>query len=370
MKDWQTNMVKQLYALTKHMVDGPNRAKDAATETAKSAYSGITYPQDVLMGRASPEDPKRAMDALGLVAGGGAGRAATGEMDGVLGTFGGRPKGLTLYHGSPNTFDKFDRKSIGSGTGANVEGTGFYFTNEPYVAEKYRTVTSVPSVLVQQGRGVMADEDLTDRFLNAAGVGDWNVSAGGGLRDPDLFQGVEGFESELFANYGSEAKAMKDMVRTHRKNPVSGVYNRDVGRAYKVNVDIPPQSILDLDRPIKEYPKVMDLANDLRYRAPSMDSINGDSPTRDYAWLMGTEADQQNLNDIGFKAFKYKGWEDFAGDDYEAGRIPENYVVFNPNDIEIEQKFSTTMNPRAKLPQMEDDEAWDEYLRRLVKAIK
>jgi hypothetical protein len=45
--------------------------------------------------------------------------------------------GMTVFHGSPHKFDKFDLSKIGSGEGAQAYGHGLYFAENPAVAKKY-----------------------------------------------------------------------------------------------------------------------------------------------------------------------------------------------------------------------------------------
>ena len=48
------------------------------------------------------------------------------------------PVGMTVFHGSPYRFTKFDANKIGSGEGNQVYGHGLYFAEAPAVAEGYQ----------------------------------------------------------------------------------------------------------------------------------------------------------------------------------------------------------------------------------------
>lgn len=48
------------------------------------------------------------------------------------------PMGLTVFHGSPAKFNKFDRTKIGSGEGAQAYGYGHYVAESPDVARRYQ----------------------------------------------------------------------------------------------------------------------------------------------------------------------------------------------------------------------------------------
>ena len=45
---------------------------------------------------------------------------------------------MTVYHGSPHRFDKFDASKIGTGEGAQAYGHGLYLAENPAVANEYR----------------------------------------------------------------------------------------------------------------------------------------------------------------------------------------------------------------------------------------
>jgi len=46
--------------------------------------------------------------------------------------------GMTVWHGSPHKFDKFDMSKIGTGEGAQAYGHGLYFAENPAVANTYQ----------------------------------------------------------------------------------------------------------------------------------------------------------------------------------------------------------------------------------------
>lgn len=50
--------------------------------------------------------------------------------------------GMTVYHGSPHQFDRFDLSKVGTGEGAQAYGWGAYFAESPNVAGSYRAALS------------------------------------------------------------------------------------------------------------------------------------------------------------------------------------------------------------------------------------
>jgi hypothetical protein len=53
---------------------------------------------------------------------------------------------LTVYHGSPHKFEKFDASKIGTGEGAQSYGYGHYVAESPKVADEYRMMLSTHKV--------------------------------------------------------------------------------------------------------------------------------------------------------------------------------------------------------------------------------
>lgn len=49
------------------------------------------------------------------------------------------PMGITAWHGSPAKFEKFDLSKVGTGEGSQLYGHGLYFSENPKVAETYKT---------------------------------------------------------------------------------------------------------------------------------------------------------------------------------------------------------------------------------------
>lgn len=60
--------------------------------------------------------------------------------------------GITAFHGSPHTFDKFDMSKIGTGEGAQAYGHGLYFAENPEVAQGYQTMLAGRSRTERCGR--------------------------------------------------------------------------------------------------------------------------------------------------------------------------------------------------------------------------
>lgn len=61
------------------------------------------------------------------------------------------PVGMTVYHGSPHIFERFDLGKIGTGEGAQSYGRGLYMAQSPSVAKDYQTATSKDKFITANG---------------------------------------------------------------------------------------------------------------------------------------------------------------------------------------------------------------------------
>ena len=60
------------------------------------------------------------------------------------------PVGITTWHGSPHTFNKFDLSKIGTGEGSQAYGHGLYVAQNPNVAKEYQKIVQGPESTAQQ----------------------------------------------------------------------------------------------------------------------------------------------------------------------------------------------------------------------------
>jgi len=138
---------------------------------------------------------------------------------------------VTVYHGSPHRFDKFDASKIGTGEGAQAYGLGIYTAENPAVAGGYaKNVKDMTSI----------------RKMNE------ELSRLSKVMESDSRGGYRKFKS----NVGEDAAKRYDELMTDR-NKVS----TSVGNLYKV--DLPDEMIpkmLDYDKPLsKQDPYVRDI---------------------------------------------------------------------------------------------------------------
>lgn len=142
---------------------------------------------------------------------------------------------LTVFHGSPHKFRKFDASKIGTGEGAQAYGHGLYFAQTPSVAKTYRN----PEAAYQRASGHMnpKEEFAFDLFSQ-------------GRNEEDVF-------SAMFQRYGKNA--ITDAEMDEIDNAIKSARTKTkAGSLY--TVDIPDEKIaqmLDWDKPIKNQPEVL-----------------------------------------------------------------------------------------------------------------
>lgn len=139
---------------------------------------------------------------------------------------------VTVWHGSPHLFDRFDSTKIGTGEGAQAYGHGLYLAESPDVAETYSPM--VPA-----------------RYIT---------------RDGGDFKPRSGYEDAmltLVSQYGTAAKALDAMgpnvpdgVRQALEAMIAeGVEVQPARRAAVYKVDLPESAIarmLDWDKPLSQ----------------------------------------------------------------------------------------------------------------------
>jgi hypothetical protein len=74
---------------------------------------------------------------------------ATQRLAGLMAE-GYNPMGITVYHGSPYKFNKFDSSKIGTGEGTAAYGRGLYVAQAPETARSYQAMANNPTARRQQ----------------------------------------------------------------------------------------------------------------------------------------------------------------------------------------------------------------------------
>ena len=249
------------------------------------------------------------------------------------------PMGITAWHGSPHTFDKFDMKKVGTGEGAQAYGHGMYFAESPEVARTYATSGKYESA-----------NDYAQHFL-AENKG-----------NKDLALKALNNEVAHFDKNGWTADISKDMVKDIEKSIKNGVQGSNL---YKV--DIPDEHIpmmLDWDKPLSKQPKSVQEA--LAKFDPDMYSVKGADydPSelgqsiyqriiQNNVQKFGHGGNQQRaseqLNSLGIKGIRY-----FDEGSRGANQGTSNFVVFDPTGVKILERNNQPLSRKEILQEQLD----------------
>lgn len=168
---------------------------------------------------------------------------ATTMKDGVL--------AMTVYHGSPHDFDKFDMSKIGTGEGAQAYGHGLYVAEKPGVAKSYMTADN-PAV---QTWHMMDGTPVKNRNL-AAALKEW--------ASPDMQGGIQAaidnakdFLKRPYLEYPEHAGTKEQTVQALKYlEKYKDQVKPNKGRFYEI--DLPDSHIakmLDWDAPLSHQPE-------------------------------------------------------------------------------------------------------------------
>jgi hypothetical protein len=285
------------------------------------------------------------------------------------------PVGMTTWHGSPHTFNKFDMSKIGTGEGAQAYGHGLYLAENPKVAKEYRAVLSGnhsydkfnPTV-----NGEIVDTPVVKSIINKGG-------------DPkkfieDMQPKLKKLQEKLFSSSKEEVLpglSDYDMVKMdlnrHQKmideaNSYIGktIKNEPLGNLYKV--DLPDEHIakmLDWDKPLSQQPKNVQKAFNSIIKDSSLldeDTLKGLKSNPDptgksfYTQLsmsdkIGHPSEASNiLNKLDVPGIKYLD-EQSRG----AGEGTRNFVIFDPNLAKIEERNSVPIPQDPHAPNYLED---------------
>lgn len=242
------------------------------------------------------------------------------------------PTGMTVWHGSPHVFSKFDLSKLGTGEGAQAYGQGMYMAQTPSVAQDYANkLTQV------NGRAISDQLDSRIQYLNM------------------LKQQAANGDSNAAKNIPVIEKSISEL--------------KNNGSLYKVDLpDTHIRRMLDWDEPIKNQPK--NVRNFAKSLGIDMNDLGGDL----LAQVGKDEAGRQALQKAGIPGIKYldqqsrnaSGWHITPPDqtvtgkwmvksnDYNSkgmhfdskeeaqkvlkdklGEATRNFVVFDPNHLTI-----------------------------------
>jgi hypothetical protein len=245
------------------------------------------------------------------------------------------PPPIIAYHGSPHAFDKFDTAKIGTGEGAQAYGHGLYFAENENTAQAYRKVLSkarpdfdgkiAPDLLAALNKvdylGFGSPgEALTAIRQHADWVPRWDVS-------PD------------------EEAMLRPLIDAHETRKYGGQ-----GHTYQVGINAHPDHFLDWDKPLSEqHPAVQEAVAGIDHpliqgwqESGAFPHVRGETLYRQLSGGLTNGAAakglpvgaSETLQQAGIPGIKY-----LDQGSRTAGDGTRNYVVFNPEHIDILKRY-------------------------------
>lgn len=161
---------------------------------------------------------------------------------------------LTVFHGSPHRFSKFESKKIGTGEGAQAYGHGLYFAENPAVAKQYQESLSDFDMLVD-GKPFNPTNPAHRAALEVK-------QRGGDVAIKDIVasynQQIKDLKSRN-VQWADELAKSKQEELPFIKSGKLPVYSESTkGSLY--TVDLPDEQIakmLDWDKPLSQQPKAV-----------------------------------------------------------------------------------------------------------------
>jgi len=164
-----------------------------------------------------------------------AGRQFAGDEFGGVGP---GKQGITAYHGSPHSFDRFSMDAIGTGEGAQAYGHGLYFAENEGVARGYRDALTQQNQSAAQRSLVSANGDVAAAIEDAKRKIALYTEKANEPDAPDLAHRLLQINKQKLADLESGVKPQ--------------------GSMYEVNINANPDDFLDWDAPLSGQPNILE----------------------------------------------------------------------------------------------------------------
>jgi hypothetical protein len=288
-----------------------NNPRWALPEWLRSAAQGVVgLGESTQTGSLTPE-------ALATLTMGSVGTGATLGARGALASGASKPS-IRAYHGSPHSFEKFDTAKIGTGEGAQAYGHGLYFAEKEGTADFYKQSLALQSKNEAERMAAVYLDTYGEHALDSIKRDAMSRHAHPGTYDPAI-----------------------KLLESGWKPPK--------GHMYEVKVNTDPAKMLDWDKPFSQQsPEVQKVLRDFhaknqayydKYKdRPGPQIVNPDdySGERIYKGIAPSDSVKatETLQQLGIPGIKYL---DQGSRTQGAGT--SNYVVFDPETIEILRKY-------------------------------
>jgi hypothetical protein len=317
-------------------------ALQAASEIAPyfTPAAPIAAARDVAVGLREGDPTNVALSALGLP-GKAAKAAAIGASafmpeEAQAGIVDRALKAIRAYHGSPHEFEKFDPAFIGSGEGAQAYGHGLYFAENPEIAEQYHRELADPQLYLK-GKPVedikfQSPEYFADMALKNAFKSDFRH------RDENPFD-FSRHHLDVLKQHGRlpDDDSYEQALNILQNWKGAGAEVKRPGHVYEVGIHADPDHMLDWDKHLsRQSPYVKGAMSKLGFDVPETGPSGHLAPPVMYREIGKSPViASENLKEVGVPGIKYldQGSRDF-------GEGTRNYVVFDPNLIDIKNKYA------------------------------
>jgi hypothetical protein len=245
------------------------------------------------------------------------------------------PMGLTVFHGSPAKFNRFDRTKIGSGEGAQAYGYGHYVAESPDVARRYQM-----GLTQAKGEEVLyKNKPLTDLYSQ---IENKSMKLSGKAAD------IENQKLQLVEHMMLD-KPPQELIpyakETGFDQSVIDWLERDVAKNTQIpgafyEIDLPDEQIarmLDYDKLLKDQPQEIQNAIKplIEQTAKSFPAIRENQELTGYGLLQAykghrggnAEAVSEALREAGIPGIRY-----LDDGSRGAGKGTQNFVVFPGNE--------------------------------------
>lgn len=257
-----------------------------------------------------------------------------------------RPSDLRVSPGlevvADHPLGRFRLDKMGSGAGPQMYGRGIYTTEAPDVARTYRQGSRPSGAANPTIGGVDANLVYSDLVKKADRL---PISAGRPLYDQAALL-------EDIINTGDLMDVEKAMAAGDYAPDTADWFNREIvgkwdapGALYQVGLDVDPAKMLSWEVPLREQPQVLDALGSLmqRYGIGDEDLLHGKYPMTggDVYNRLSFRSDIQPkamadmLTGAGLSGIRYLDPSARRG-----GGGPENYVIMDPDLIEIAKRYN------------------------------
>lgn len=228
---------------------------------------------------------------------------------------------LTVYHGSPHKFERFDPTKIGTGEGAQAYGRGLYMTESQDIAKGY------------QPRDMAYENKLLSAYNKAEKSGDY---ASAQILEEFLTQKTPEQVAETLKDFsGKELKNAQSAFDFAKK-----AFQGQKG-SYIYKVDLPDEQIakmIDWDKPLKEQ------SSEIRALAKQYGLTDADHLGGDLIAAMGAKeaAGAEAMRKAGIPGVRYIDESSRGGN-----KGASNFVIFPGNEdlITILERNSGLLGP-------------------------